>query len=408
MTQRSRVAEVETCAGRVGPAPASLESFLYALHTSESIAAVQSVFIGFAGRLLKASAYGIYHFSPGTLEPSDVRTRGVSDEYLDRYESAGRACDPLLERVVEHRRAFSSDLDLSATGWRGSPLYEVNRFGGIARAVQAPVVASGELVGTLNVARSDGEPAFAGRDVELVELLSRHISAAVARVLRTSKLGDYCAVLECALDILNTPLVVGSLDGTLLFANRSADRLLHESDSTTAAFNEALRANAAELAGERRRIAVAFVATPDTPPSAFPQPKRAGGERTGLTVRSVAIGGRGATVSFVYEAPAAIAAPPEILSPREREIVELVTRGLSNTEIAAAASISPNTVKQHLKRVFRKLQVGTRVELAAAVSRADAGLAMPFAPAAPPSPDGAADGRASAAPAPARSAAPRA
>lgn len=61
-----------------------------------------------------------------------------------------------------------------------------------------------------------------------------------------------------------------------------------------------------------------------------------------------------------------------ILSPREREIVRLVARGLPNKTIATVLEISSWTVATHLRRVFAKLEVTTR---AAMVARAaEAGL----------------------------------
>lgn len=56
------------------------------------------------------------------------------------------------------------------------------------------------------------------------------------------------------------------------------------------------------------------------------------------------------------------------LSPREREVVGLVRRGLSNREIADQLFISPNTVKTHLRAVFDKSGFRTRVALVAALS----------------------------------------
>lgn len=54
------------------------------------------------------------------------------------------------------------------------------------------------------------------------------------------------------------------------------------------------------------------------------------------------------------------AAKPE-LSSKEREILQLVFKGDSNWVIARLLDISENTVKFHLKNVFRKLQVSSRV-----------------------------------------------
>lgn len=54
---------------------------------------------------------------------------------------------------------------------------------------------------------------------------------------------------------------------------------------------------------------------------------------------------------------------PNPLTPRELEIAELVAQGLTNGEIAARLWISQNSVKQALKRMFRKLGVSARTEM---------------------------------------------
>jgi ATP/maltotriose-dependent transcriptional regulator MalT len=57
-----------------------------------------------------------------------------------------------------------------------------------------------------------------------------------------------------------------------------------------------------------------------------------------------------------------------LLSEQERKILKHVSAGLSNKKIARALKITPETVKSHLKRIFVKLEVGTRAE---AVARGD-------------------------------------
>ena len=53
------------------------------------------------------------------------------------------------------------------------------------------------------------------------------------------------------------------------------------------------------------------------------------------------------------------------LTPREIEIAELVAQGLTNAEIGATLWIQPDSVKQALKRMFRKLDVSTRAQMVA-------------------------------------------
>ena len=52
------------------------------------------------------------------------------------------------------------------------------------------------------------------------------------------------------------------------------------------------------------------------------------------------------------------------LSRREREVVGLAARGLTNTEIATRLEVTVHAVKFHLASVYRKLGVGNRTEAA--------------------------------------------
>lgn len=53
------------------------------------------------------------------------------------------------------------------------------------------------------------------------------------------------------------------------------------------------------------------------------------------------------------------------LSPRERDVLELVAAGLSNPDIADALGIRPTTVRTHLEHLFHKLGATSRAEAVA-------------------------------------------
>ena len=88
-----------------------------------------------------------------------------------------------------------------------------------------------------------------------------------------------------------------------------------------------------------------------------------------LTRRLVASFSRNATKT------ADAAAALDRLTEREREVLVLVARGLSNREIARWLTLSVETVKTHVKRIFMKLGVRDRAQ--AVVAAYEAGLVVP-------------------------------
>jgi DNA-binding NarL/FixJ family response regulator len=54
----------------------------------------------------------------------------------------------------------------------------------------------------------------------------------------------------------------------------------------------------------------------------------------------------------------------ELLSPREKDIAELIASGLSNREIARRLTIAEGTVRTHVSRIYLKVGARSRVECA--------------------------------------------
>ena len=66
--------------------------------------------------------------------------------------------------------------------------------------------------------------------------------------------------------------------------------------------------------------------------------------------------------SFARGKPSAAQSP---LSDREREVVSALVDGLSYKQIADRAGISIDTVRHHIKSIYRKLQVNNKAEVIA-------------------------------------------
>ena len=59
----------------------------------------------------------------------------------------------------------------------------------------------------------------------------------------------------------------------------------------------------------------------------------------------------------------------DILTPREREILQLLADGMSNADVAAQLFISQETVKSHVRHILAKLEADTRTQAVAIALR---------------------------------------
>lgn len=78
-------------------------------------------------------------------------------------------------------------------------------------------------------------------------------------------------------------------------------------------------------------------------------------------------------VIFSFQEPLNVAAEVENLSPREREILELLGNGFPNKKIADRLAVSDGTVRWHLRHIYEKLHVRSRIEAALKFHSAESG-----------------------------------
>jgi ATP/maltotriose-dependent transcriptional regulator MalT len=116
-------------------------------------------------------------------------------------------------------------------------------------------------------------------------------------------------------------------------------------------------------AGERERAAAEFTSAGATFEACGALPRRDAADRE--------LGKLGRRVHRRTRAGKADGSSIETLTERELEVARLVVDRKTNSQIATALFLSPKTVETHIRHLFQKLEVSSRVEVARVVERAD-------------------------------------
>lgn len=91
-------------------------------------------------------------------------------------------------------------------------------------------------------------------------------------------------------------------------------------------------------------------------------------DQAGIDARAAPAAGDAPPVSAAASPAAppalrAVVSPGMVLTPKEREVLELLARNLSNKEIGNAMQVGENTIKWHVKNLFAKLDAGSRKQV---------------------------------------------
>ena len=346
----------------MGLAPAAVQEarhrFAGSLQSALTLDEVEHAFVRGAEDVIPSGGLGLYRLSAESGAVLEIRAEVRAPRMLEEYESYGRADDPVLDFVVQHRRPIDSSRVTATDRWESSGARCALGTGGYAHSLEAPVLVSGLLFGTINFAREGSEPAFDDDDLVSARLVSEQLGLAAERALRFETTGSRASMLEGVLDRVPQALVVTDLEARVLFRNRAA-----RNETALAA---ALRTHADQAHPVGESIAEAMEEFRLHGKRTHTRSVRAADRQ--LIVRSYRLSDQNdAAVTMIFncaepDGPRKLPAW-DVLSRREQEIAELVSQGLTTKQIADRAFISENTVKQHLKRVFAKTDVRNRAEL---------------------------------------------
>jgi DNA-binding CsgD family transcriptional regulator len=329
----------------------ALVRFTEALCAAPSLPELERRFAAGLGPLMAVPMYGFNVLDRTTWRPELNVAVNVSEIFVARYERDGRDVDPVLRRALATGRAtYNLDI-MTQEEWLESPLYRhAYCTHSMRHVIDAPVVADGEVCGSLHVADSDAARDVTPREVRLVEAFGRVVGCAIEGIRARERLEAERDKALAALELMGAAVVISDPAAVELRANDVARDLMAD---VVNAEEELHRLIALPRTDERfsRRVEVQLVdgATATLHGHSSPARPDGGGLITVLEIAREAAG-----------VPPALLAP---LTPREREVALLVVDGLADREIAESLSLSRHTVSQYVKRIYRKLDVDSRVAL---------------------------------------------
>ena len=214
--------------------------------------------------------------------------------------------------------------------------------------------------GAMALFRGADDAPFSPEDVDLLASLSTHFARGV-RGGMLARLADAPATT-----VRGPAVVIVSADGQVIQMSMGAEERLASLASGEAAADPMSPVSA--LVGAARRYAAGATAAP-------PRARVRTADGMWLVLHAAPLSGMdgrtGEVVVTIEEAR-----PPEIvalvvaafdLTPRERDVTQLVLQGVDTKEIAATLHLSAYTVQDHLKSVFEKADVRSRRELIARI-----------------------------------------
>ena len=308
-------------------------------------------FIAGFGRLFDLPMYALYLVDPWTGDELCVGSTGVSDSFLARYERGGRELNWLRAHLcASGRAAYNMDL-MAMDEWLEDPLYtKLKYLHDIRHEAQTPVINRDGMIGVLHCGTNDASRGLTPYEVQLTEALGRVIGAVIEGIQHRDNLRQERDQAVVALDRTGSAVVITDPLDSEPRLNDAARRLLTEVVDGEHMLHQVIaRPGAAQ--SYSRHVEIELI----------------DGDTGLLHGHSSYTRTEARTLITMLElqrdkaeiSPQTLTA----LTPREREVALLVVDGLSDRQIADRLYLSHHTVSQYVKRIYRKLDVPSRVAL---------------------------------------------
>lgn len=338
--------------------PIDLVSFLALLHKNLDLDLLLSTYTSAIGCFVPAAAAAMYLLDPATSRPIKMAAQGADPKFLSAYELRGRDCDPVFSRVSSKLQPTCSRMVLSERAWQSHPFHRVLSLGSLDRILEAPIVHPEKgLVGTLNFGRAASDRHFDDDELATIDRIAQHVSIAVRHAYELNELRDREMMVDVIFQALGTGVMLTDTCGNVQFLNLAARRLFEECEA-----NPALKSVMATGLSEN----LAGLGESGRATRCLRLPCRCLNRSAYITAHSVRIACSQELVATFWYLPGQnpnFEHLGSVLTAHEIRVLELLAQGLENKQIAEYLTVSIDTVKSHLKRIFAKMHVASRAQL---------------------------------------------
>ncbi|CCQ89672.1 hypothetical protein NITGR_150040 [Nitrospina gracilis 3/211] len=328
--------------------------------------------------LFQIDAFGSATISAAPSNPSSTKLAPIAAVGYSPHEIEwALSCQPYLEdftRLLSTglRTVLATDIDVSRKSLRDS----FHRFFDDHQEIDpddAPtlknmsghltIVDGPEVSLAVGLSRIRNDNSFTYRELRMAELLQPSLLHACRYVALRRTLNHFSALAEHLADTAN-PLVLAQPEGYIMFCNASfRDRFqLQQGDRLPENLHRCM-----QMQDDMYSPAESFEEF-----DRFPPFYKIGKDVFRLTLTRLDPMQDYENRCWLFQLKPALAPQSRVgfamkeahLTVREIEVASLVCDGFSDKDIARRLFISPNTVNNHLKNIFRKMEVHTRVQLA--------------------------------------------
>ena len=301
-----------------------------------------------------ADLFGLYLLEK-ELFPLATLISQPKEKMVREYEYY-RNQDPLFHYLLQQGGAVEGVELLGEEQWLRNPIGQLLQRWQMQYTIQGAISIEGKIVGTLNFARAPDAGRFSTEDTAKVAALCREVSGlladkdAFAQRKKMDEWPTHSFVTSAKTETTEATLITDS-EGEMQPPIASEIIAL---GFQPAEIKQIVAANIQALHADTHQLVERTIFTPNN--SCF-----------SLTTLPLP----GDVLSFITiiktvqkQRPQAATPEPQPFGARTQQALDLVLRGYSNKLIAREMAVSENTVKDHIKRIYRHFDVANRTELA--------------------------------------------